>query len=52
MGHREKIDKNFLLIIINSVIENGELTEEIKLKLLKVVFFDVLFKKGTIQNTI
>lgn len=34
---QKKIDKDFLLTIIKSCIENGELTEEIKLKLLSVI---------------
>lgn len=34
---QKKIDKDFLSDIIKSLIENGELTEEIKLKLLSAI---------------
>lgn len=34
---QKKINKNFLSIIINSLLENGELTEVIKLNLLSIL---------------
>lgn len=32
-----RIDKSFLLVIVNSILENGELTEEVKVRLLEIL---------------